>query len=252
MEKENLMSIYESNYLNTSSEQEIVEEKKVKGDGDEEKVAPKKFKKKAKKSKKLTAGQMYCDSRSFDNMFDKILREMDENYGFGDEGDVDTDFDADMDDTGVSDEDEQMYSLSELKSMTLQEIADLISGVGGEEEYEDDFGGEGDFDDEIPTESVEGNYKGDQGTYDGKAKRQAPSTHVRGNGDANFDDQDTGYDPEDTEGSEGAYHGDQGTYDGKARRQSDSTHVKGNGDANIGKSQNTGYKTGSGKGKNFF
>jgi hypothetical protein len=43
------------------------------------------------------------------------------------------------------------------------------------------------------TEGSEGAEHGAQGTYDGKAKRQPATSHVKGNGDANFGQQKTGY-----------------------------------------------------------
>ena len=42
------------------------------------------------------------------------------------------------------------------------------------------------------TEGSEGSYHGDQGDYDGKAKKQAPSSHVKANGDADFSKANTG------------------------------------------------------------
>jgi hypothetical protein len=144
--------------------------------------------------------------------------------------------------------------------MTLGELADLLGG-DEDEGFEDEDGFDDGFDDidggdDIPLESYGqtggGANHGAQGNYSGKAGRQPATSHVKGNGDADFSKQDTGYDPEDTEGSEGAEHGAQGTYDGKAKRQPATSHVKGNGDANFGK-QNTGYKTRRGKKeKNYF
>lgn len=265
-----LVSIYEHSYLRGN----VIEEKKAaqadveKEDSeDSEDSAPTKssprFKKAKKKimSKKEIGAITYDSFKRSENIFDKILREMDEMGGDIDSsGSVDDNvFDANEEYTG--EEDEQTFTLSELKSMTLAELADLIAGGVGEEDESvgDDFDYSGDVEegDEIPAESYgfvggEGNYPGDQGKYDGKARRQSPSSHVKSNGDADFGKQDTGYDPDDTEGSEGAEHGAQGNYDGKAKRQPASTFVKSNGDADFGKVK-TGHKTSSGKkDKNYF
>ena len=273
MENE-LVSIYENNYL----QRNVVEEKKSHKPAAEEGDAPKKGKFKSKKkfmkkSKDNIGAITYDSVKREDNIFDQILREMDEfsggaGAGVDAGGGDDNIFDAGGDDFGGEEEgggDEQSFTLSELKNMTLSELADLIGGVAGDEE--DEFGGDDEFGfedegiddgDEIPQESYgftggEGNEKGDQGNYDGKAKRQPKSNHVKDNGDANIGkSQDTGYDPDDTEGSEGAEHGAQGNYDGKAKTLPKTTHVKGNGDADFGKSK-TGHKTSSGKKeKNYF
>jgi hypothetical protein len=246
-----LVSIYENSYLrgNVVQEKAVVEQDDDEDTGDKptfRKKTAKKSKNSMKKSKDNIGGITY-DSVNNENLFDKIFREMDEMGGsIGDTEDV-YDADSEFEDEG----DDEMISLSELRNMTLGEIVELLQG--GDEEYVDDET----FEDDIPTESYgfvggEGNYKGDQGTYDGKAKAQPKSTRVKDNGDAKFDDQDTGYDPDDTEGSEGAHKGAQGTYDGKAKAQAKSSHVKGNGDADFGKTK-TGYKTSSGKKeKNYF
>ena len=263
-----LISLYESNYLNGGIVSEKNDVAPVADDADEDedggtcagpfqKASAKKTKKSMKN--KNIGGITYDSHKRPENIFDKILREMNEFGGdtesaVGSEDDV---FDADGEDfTDTEDAgDDEVISLSELRGMTLGEIADLIGGgavgaVGDEDAFVDD---EEPFeDDSIPGESVEGNYHGDQGTYDGKAKRQPATTHVKSNGDADFSKQDTGYDPDDTEGSEGSHHGAQGTYDGKAKRQPVTDHVKGNGDANFGKAK-TGVKTSSGKkAKNYF
>lgn len=269
-----LVSLYENNYLRGSVVEEKkelpdfikkkIEERKGKTeDSDEEdedeethdeavKRKMKKAKKKSMKNKKEpNPGEIYGDSFTRSgNIFEQILREMDEMGGgnFGASSADDNVFNADdqMDDMGGE---EETFTLSELRSMSLGEIANLLAG--GEDEDE----GEGE--DFIPSESYgftggEGNYKGDQGNYDGKAKKANPTTFVKGNGDADFGDQDTGYDPDDTEGSEGTHHGDQGDYDGKAKKQAPTNLVKGNGDADFGKA-NTGIKTSSGKKpKNYF
>lgn len=264
------MSIYSEQYLypqntntsqpinesvsNNTQEREVVEEKR------KFKPFAKKGKGKGKeKSSKGKAGTDYgLESVNFDNVFDKIIREE-----FGDEGDADAfasddsyDFDGEGDDLDGGDE--QTFSLSELRSMSLGELADLLAG-GDTDEFADE-GGDETFDledgDAIPQESYAfdggGRSHGMQGEYDGKAKTGSKTNHVKGNGDSDFGKQDTGYDPEDTEGSEGSEHGMQGEYDGKAKTGSKSTHVKGNGDADFGK-QKTGAKTSSGKkDKNYF
>lgn len=282
-----LVSIYENNYLQGS----IVEEKragkadinkngKIEGweaardkaiknsmghedeDEDEEpheegvKRKTKKSKKKSMKNKKEpNPGEIYGDSfKRSGNIFEQILREMDEmNGGMTGRPAEDNVFNADDQAEDMGGE-EESFTLSELRAMTLGDIVDLIAG-DAEDEMDGEMGGEGE--DFIPAESYgftggEGNYKGDQGNYDGKAQRAKPTTFVKGNGDANFGDQDTGYDPDDTEGSEGSYLGDQGDYDGKAKKQAPTDFVKGNGDTNFSKA-NTGIKTSSGKKpKNYF
>lgn len=286
-----LVSIYENNYLQGS----IVEEKragkadinkngKIEGwesardkaiknsmgheedDEDEdthEEAVKRKIKKKSMKTKNkkpVDAGEIYGDSfQRSENIFDKILREMDEMGGNYDSsmGESDDVFGA-SDTSDTSNEEEQTFTLSELRSMTLSELAALLEGEEETEDEEDEYSFEdGSDEDEIPSESYgftggEGNYKGDQGTYDGKAKKQPSTSHVKGNGDADFGKADTGYDPEDTEGSEGSHLGDQGNYDGKAKKQPSTDFVKGNGDTNFSKAK-TNVKTSSGKkDKNYF
>lgn len=210
----------------------------------------KKFMKKKKKSSKEEDGAICYDSVNRNSAFEKILREFadDADFGaqdsFGGEDDG-TDFDFD--------DEQESYTLEELRSMTLGELANLLSGSGADDNFGDDFGDD-DFDsgDQIPTEAYaftgNGKEHGAQGTYDGKAKRQPKTTHVKDNGDVKLDDQDTGYDPEDTEGSEGSEHGAQGTYDGKAKRQGPTNLVQGNG--NVNRNQKTGY--GKPEGRNYF
>ena len=263
-----LVSIYENNYIKGS----LIQEKADDTSADESETdesskdsTPKTSKKKTMKNKsKPNPGEIYGDSfKRTENIFDKILREMDELGGesesvFGSSEDDASIEDGETDD--FSSEEEQTFTLSELKNMTLSELASLIGG-GEEEEEEEDYSFEDESfdegDDQIPSESYgftggEGNYKGDQGTYDGKAKKQPATTHVKANGDADFGKSETDYDPEDTEGSEGSHLGDQGTYDGKAKKQPATDLVKGNGDANFGKAK-LGYKTKSGKkDKNYF
>jgi hypothetical protein len=219
-------------------------------------------KKKSMKSKKgePDPGEIYGDSfKRSENVFDKILREMDEMGGMGAATSTDDNiFDADgsAGDSFEDGGDEQSFTLSELREMTLSELADLLSGDGDDDD-DYDFDGDIDENDEVPGESYgfsggEGNEKGDQGTYDGKAKKQPATNFVKGNGDADFSKTKTGYDPEDTEGSEGEEKGDQGTYDGKAKKQPATNLVKGNGDADFGKNK-ASAKTSSGKkDKNYF
>lgn len=216
--------------------------------------------KKKRKISKEDAGRFYLgDSYSFDNVFGKVLREMDEMGGDLEGGDNVFDGDA----AGGGYEDDDMLNGGGDAEGILRSIFDQLKSYFGEDEdfgddedLDGDFGGEEDLD-EVPTESYaftggEGNPKGAQGNYDGKARKQAKTTHVKDNGDSRFDDQDTGYDPEDVEGSEGAEHGAQGNYDGKARTQAKSTNTKPNGDSDFGKMK-TGYKTSSGKKeKNYF
>ena len=264
-----LDEIYAEDYLGHKSPNAdlIVEDTDTDTDADDSaETTPKKSFKPFKKSKKgkgkLNVGaDLYNDSvnNTFDSLYSTFMEQFDEDggeLGFDDTND-DT-FDFEDDDMG--DGDEESFTLSELRSMTLGELCDLLNG-SDEDEYEDEFESEDGFDDmdegdDIPRESYGqtggGAHHGNQGNYDGKAKRQPTTSHVKGNGDADFGRQDTGYDPEDTEGSEGAEHGNQGNYDGKAKRQPATSHVKANGDANFGK-QNTGYRTRSGKkDKNYF
>lgn len=239
------------------SDEEDEDEDETHEEAVKRKIKKAKKSKKSKKSmknisKKPNSGEFYNDSfNRSGNIFDQILREMDEMSGgnFGASSMDDNVFNADDQmDSG----EEETFTLSELRSMSLGELANLLAG--GEDEGED-YGDE--MEDGVPTESYgftggEGNYKGDQGNYDGKAQRAKPTTFVKGNGDAEFGDADTGYDPEDTEGSEGSHLGDQGDYDGKAKKQAPSSHVKANGDADFSKA-NTGIKTSSGKKpKNYF
>lgn len=231
---------------------------------------PKKSKRKGKRKlsdKDIGAIEQVNSSYEIDNIFNSILKEMADTAELGSSDDV---FDGEEDnvfDAGDDFDDGEMISISELKNMTLQEIVDLISGDedafddddGFEDEGDDfDFNDEVDEDDEIPAESYgfeggEGNPKGSQGNYDGRARRQAKTTHIKDNGDAKVNDsQDTGYDPDDVEGREGSEHGAQGNYDGRARSQPKTNHVKPNGDADFGKAK-TGKKISSGKkDKNFF
>jgi hypothetical protein len=270
----NLVSIYENGYLrgNTIEEKKnpFKEKNPFKGkdssdeeDDDSEGEFPKKspgIKKKRKSmSKKEIGGITYDSFDRSNNIFADILREMSDmgaSVGSSVGGD-DNVFNADEEDFSSEEEGGRTFSVSELKSMTLGELIEVLAGEDyeedmGEYDYEEDMGEE----DEIPQENYsaggESNYHGDQGNYDGKAKRQPSTTHVKGNGDMDFSKTKTNYDPDDTEGSEGAEHGDQGNYDGKAKRAPSTTHVKANGDADFGKVK-TNHKISSGKKpKNYF
>ncbi len=222
-----LVSIYENSYLNNGS---ILEEKKgragkadINEDGEISQYEAKRssainknktkssFKNKGVKKKSMSkksisdkemAGITYDSFNRSENIFDKILREMDEMGGNMDSSvgnEDDNVFDADGE---SSNEDEVSYTLSELRAMTLGEIVDLL-GEGGEEEGEGEedeygYGGEGEMEsgDSVPGESYsaggESNYHGDQGNYDGKAKRQPSTTRVKSNGDADFSQAKTG------------------------------------------------------------
>ena len=266
MANKSLDELYAENYLGVTSPdsgliQEATNDVSDEDDSSEDKDIPA-FLKKKKKSKKskggFDAGKHYAEKNTFDSLYSTFMEQFDEDEDMGfDEGGDDT-FDFDEGDDFSDEGDDQSFTLSELRAMTLGELCDLLSDGGYEDEdnFDDDFGGEDEFEDEIPMESYGqtggGAHHGANGNYSGKAGRQSPTTHVKGNGDADFSKQDTGYDPEDTEGSEGSEHGAKGDYSGKAHRQPATSHVKGNGDANFGK-QNTGYRTRSGKkDKNYF
>lgn len=262
-----LQAIYEQNYLNSGSgiiseaAKQVEKPKKFTAKDDDEYVAPKvpkskkmnKFKKAKTSVKKKTtakeAGEMYSDSTEFSSHFKRLLKEFADD---GTEFDDQNSFDTGNDDFESSD-DEQTFTLTELRGMTLGEIMDLFNGnEENSDDFNDDFDDDNFSDDQVPMESYDqgGNVRttGAQGKYDGTASRQAKSTFVKDNGDAKLDDQDTGYDPEDTEGNEGSEHGAQGEYDGKAKKQKPNTFVKDNGDVN--RSQKTGY--GKPDGKNYF
>jgi hypothetical protein len=262
-----LVSIYESAYLNAGSvvqeKQEPVEDNEDEGSDETPKSSEKKSfggakKKKKSMSKSEIGGITYDSYKRSETVFDKILREMNEMGGGADAGSVGDDnnvFDTD-EFAGDDDMGEESYTVSELRSMTLGELANLLAG--GEDEamdFDDSDLSEGD---EVPRESYgftggEGNHFGSQGNYSGKAGRQSPSNHVKANGDADFGTTETDYDPEEIDGNEESNHkGSQGNYDGKAKRQGATTHVKANGDADFGKVK-TGFNTSSGKKpKNYF
>jgi hypothetical protein len=258
---ENLEDLYVENYLQPISQQTnslvsestdrdlAVLEAKKKAEGEEDAKDVKKFKKSRKAFRKGKRekynGSMYYDSvnyKTVDSLFNKLVREFDEG-GFADDAFAGNDNDGEY-----SFDEEEADEMISVSKNTLQSIIDQLQSLLGEEEEDmfDDEGYEGEEDSEdIPLESVDreasGNYHGDQGNYSGKANRQPKSRFVKDNGDADFGQQDTGYDPEDTEGSEGQYLGDQGNYNGKANKQPKSNHVQDNGNAKTGTSQRTGY-----------
>lgn len=202
-----LDEIYAEDYLGHKSPNAdlIVEDTDTDTDADDSaETTPKKsFVKKKKKGKKggYDAGAGYAaESNTFDSLYSTFMEQFDEDggeLGFDDTND-DT-FDFEDDDMG--DGDEESFTLSELRSMTLGELCDLLSG-SDEDGYEDEFESEDGFDDmdegdDIPLESYGqtggGAHHGNQGNYDGKAKRQPATSHVKANGDANFGKQNTGY-----------------------------------------------------------
>lgn len=254
-----LLDLYEQHYLGTKPiinestesekdevETEIVEEAKKKN-------FKKKFKKGDDKKAKKNIGGITYDS--FSQQFDKIIKEE-----FGED-------DAPVDDSSFSTDDSYEFGADEgggeqvsVSKATLQSIVDQLQGLIGDDMDE----GEGDLDadagldetDQIPQESYAfeggGKEKGMQGNYDGKARPQGKSTHVKDNGDVNFNDQDTGYDPDDTEGSEGAEHGMQGNYDGKAKPQGKTDLVKGDGSIDKSKQKHSAKTSSGKKDKNYF
>ena len=258
-----LVSIYENNYLKAP----VITEKKftaepdvdadVDGDDDDapENCTPrskpqKNSMKRRKHTKDDIGGITYDSHKRTETIFDKILREMNEMGG--DAGDMGEDPNAIYDSGEEEYADEESIPLSQLRNMTIGDIIAMLDGGQDEEDVFDDQGSDEPVD-EIPSESTENSvYFGSQGNYSGKNVRQPASTRVKSNGDADFSDADTGYDPEDTGGTEGAEHGAQGDYDGKAKRQPASSHVKSNGNADY-KQAKTPYKTSSGKKpKNYF
>jgi hypothetical protein len=269
-----LVSIYENAYLQRPviAEQTYAKKDTDDTDDDDDTTSPvatmaiqtsstKSMKKKQSNDDKTVGGAHYADSfKRSETIFDKILREMDEMGGSMGPAMGPADTDDQVYEPG-EDEQEEAYTLSELRGMTMGEIVALLSTDTDdyEEEESDEFDDSDEIEDDefapgdkMSGESYEGNCMGSQGTYDGKAKRQPATTHVKSNGDADFGKQHTGYDPEDTEGSEGAEHGSQGDYNGKAKRQAATSHVKSNGDAQHGMAK-TAFKTSSGKKpKNYF
>ena len=239
-----LVSLYESHYLNPQASTVITEKKEVEDDGEDNTGAPKvpAAKKKKKMSNEEIGATLYDshDMSSFNSKFKQFMEEFDMgDNAFSDEhdeGDDTFEFEGE-------EETKDSYTLEELRGMTLGELADLLAG--GEEEGEGDEGFDfGGAEDAVPTESFGheggGKHLGNTQTRDGKPSKQAPTTRVKGNGDADFSKQKTGFAPEDTEGSEGSYLGNTQTRDGKPSKQAPTTRVKGNGDADFGK-QRTGF-----------
>lgn len=196
-----LLSVYEQHYLNPQKASVISEA----NEDEDTSTAPKATKNSSPRKKKLSGaeiGAIYGTESVQRNSFDSLFKTFMEEFDSGDQSFDDNSFEFDGEDTddGFADENEQTFTLSELKAMTLGELADLVGGNAGNDDdmFSDDDGM--DFDDEgdIPTESYgqggAGKHYGDQGNYDGKAKKQAASSHVKGNGDANLGkSQRTGY-----------------------------------------------------------
>lgn len=273
MEQNKIADLYEEMYSRPTKGQGVVQES-VNAGSDDSDDSTAKFKKSRSKRKRSGrsreldgAIEQVNSSYEFDNVFTTMLKEMEEfdseeTFGGGD----DNVFDADG--SGIGDDDLDVAGGGDAESV-LQSIYDQLKDYfeggasdgfdDGLEDEGDDFDFEGDLDegDDIPEESYgfnggEGNPKGAQGNYDGRARKQAKSTHVKDNGDVKFDQQKTGYDPEPTGDGEASEHGAQGNYDGKARTQGKTNLVKGNGDADFGKAK-TGMKTSTGKdGKKYF
>lgn len=269
METKDLTSVYENMYRPKAKL--VQENTEIEDDSDDTSAkftskSRKRSKKRSLSNKDIGAIEQVNSSRSYDSsVFGRILKEMDET------GSLDVDDDNVFDTEGDFGDDDLSIggggSAEDILRSIFDQLKDYFEGGDedefGEDEFEDE-GGEFDFegdieeDDDIPLESYafsggEGNPKGAQGTYDGRARRQAKTTHVKDNGDAKVgQSQDTGYDPDDVEGHEGSEHGAQGNYDGRARALPKTNLVKGNGDADRGKSK-PGFKTSSGKkDKNFF
>jgi len=242
-----LVNIYENHYLKPQSSAVIVEKKEeAKEDETTDAAAAPTVSATKKKKKPFDAGACYNEKNSFDNLFNTFMEEFDsgENSFDDDSSDDSFEFDAGEDD-GMGGDDDQTFTLSELKSMTLQEICDLLSGAGTSDDgMGDDFSFD-DGDDSVPTESYgqmgNGKHLGNTQTRDGKPSKQAATTRVKGNGDADFSKNETGFAPEDTEGSEGGHHGNTQTRDGKPSKQPSTSHVNSNGNAKVGQSQRTGY-----------
>jgi len=226
-----LQSIYENSYLKQMGKSQVISEKKEESVEDEEDTKTPAVKKSVKKKKKIAAGELYNDSASFDSHFAKVLRE------FADDGEFGADMDDGDGDFDFEDEDGGEVVGGDAESV-LRDVYETLKAFFGEG---DDQYGDEDMGDEVPMESVN---LGMQKSRDGTAKVQSKSTFVKDNGDAKFDDQDTGFDPEDTEGSEGAEHGAKTARDGTAKVQPKSNLIGVDGKANVGKTQRTGYKAG--------
>ena len=242
-----LVSIYERNYLNPQSSAVIVEKKEEASPAEENDGGKAPVPAKNKKKKPFDAGACYNEEKnSFNNLFNTFMEEFNSGENaFDDTGSDDSfEFDGGEDDD-LGGDDDQSFTLTELKAMTLQELADLIGGNGGEDDgMGDDFSFD-DGDDSIPTESYgqmgDGKHLGNTQTRDGKPSKQSPTTRVKGNGDADFSKQKTGYAPENTEGSEGENFGNTQTRDGKPSKQGASNLVNANGNAKVGQTQRTGF-----------
>lgn len=244
-----LVSIYES-ILNPAAtvvesktqKSGVILEKEDTSDDEDDSGDSKEGKKDNKKSKRAIGAITY-DSVNTSNYFDKLMKQLNEEFG-GDESEVTFDYEGDDDVADVGGKDAESV---------LQKIKDLLDEyfAGGE----DEFGGEEDFStgeddlgagDSIPSESYAfdgaGSEHGAQKTYDGKARKLAPSDLVKSNGDAAISkSQKTGYKPSEMDTGNAKEHGAQGNYDGKAKKLPATDHVNSDGTAKISKSQKTGY-----------
>jgi hypothetical protein len=261
--RKNLRDLYEEKYLRGNDV--IQEQTNATSDQNTEVLleAKKKFVKGKKKSPNkvsndVAGGEYYTDSTNFTDIFGDILKTFNEDFDGGDVGgDMGGSDDTfDYEDSG-SDEGEQSFSLSELRGMTLGELADLISG-GGEDEYDDmgggeDFGNDDMGTDDIPLESYgfegDGQHVGAQANYSGKAGLLPKTDLVTPDGNIKKEKAKVGAKPNKNTGSEGKHHGAQSTRDGKASKQGKSNLVKDNGDADFGKMK-TGY--GKAKGEDLY
>lgn len=232
--KPTLMAVYESMYSPVNSHAKILKENTEESSEDEgdEQEKPVKTKK-----KKLSPGQMYNDSTSY---FNHIMKQLNEEYGMEDEGDEGEtfEFEGDDEDVDVSGDAESVLRsiFDQLKSYFGEGDSGVVDTDDSANIFDDDALEDGDS---IPSESVE---HGDQGTYDGKAKKQKPTDLIKPNGDAQISkSQVTGFKPNKKDGGNAKHHGAQGNYDGKAKKQGATDLIKPNGDAQISKSQKTGY-----------
>jgi len=250
----NLVSAYESIY---NQQVPVLESTDTDTDDTDAKV-PASKKKVAGKGKKSAAATNYgAESVDYGSYMSTLLKQIGvhEEFDLDGSGDTGETFDFEGGEEGEEDEGEEDEQISVSKSQ-LQEIIDLLQGLiggmddglvatAGSDNVFDDGAGLDD-DDSIPSEgyafSGGGSEHGDQGTYDGKAKTQSASTHVKSNGDAKVGQtQKTGYKPGQNGAGAAKEHGAKGDYSGKAKTQSASTHVKPNGDAKVGQTQTTGY-----------
>ena len=189
-----LVSLYENNYLKPQTSTVLVEKKEVEDD-DGKPAAPAAKKKKKISDEEIGATLYDSHDRNFNSTFQKFMEEFDMgDNAFSDEHDGGEDDNTfEFDDTEKKDS----YTLEELKGMTLAEIADLLADVGGEGEEGGDEGFDFGGDDSVPTESYGheggGKHLGNTQTRDGKPNRQAATTRVKPNGDADFSKQKTGF-----------------------------------------------------------